>query len=155
MSGDEELKKAERIALRMLTFRPRSKKEVEDRLVQKGFNLSVITNLMVLLADYGYLNDHTFANALALHLFEIKGFGFTRIGATLKARGVPPELVKETIFHLKENHSEEKTALQILKRRFSNFNAYNATLTEKNRLIQFFRRRGFTWETISRVLRMD
>jgi len=149
---EEELKKAKGIALRMLAFRPRSTQEVKNKLIQKGFRPSVIENVVVLLTDYGYLNDQKFARALGVHLLENKKVGFARIGVTLKERGVSPELVKETLFHLQENYSEEKTALQIMKRRFSHFNVRQATPKDKNRLVQFLRRRGFSWETISHVL---
>ena len=59
---------------------------------------------------------------------------------------------KKHISQLKENYSEEKTALRIMKRRFSHFDFHEATPKEKQRITQFFRRRGFSWETISRVL---
>jgi SOS response regulatory protein OraA/RecX len=135
MDEGEQLKKAKGIALRLLSLRPRSCKEVS-----------------VYLTDYGYLNDQKFAQALAVHLLENKNFGFARIGATLKERGLSPELAKATVSHLQENYSEEKTALQIMKRRFSHFNVRQATPKDKNRLVQFLRRRGFSWETISHVL---
>ena len=149
---EEERKKAQGIALKTLTLRPRSCKEVSDKLVQKGFNPSVIENVVAFLTDYGYLNDQKFAQAVAVHLLENKKYGFARIGATLRGRGVPPELVKATISDLKENYSEEKTALEIMKGRFSHFNVRKATPKDKYRLIQFLKRRGFSWETISHVL---
>jgi regulatory protein len=152
MDEGEQLKKAKGIALRLLSLRPRSCKEVSEKLVQKSFIPSVIENVVVYLIDYGYLNDQKFAQALAVHLLENKKFGFARIGATLKERGLSPELAKATIAHLKQNYSEEKTALQIVKRRFSRFNVRQATPKDKNRLVQFLRRRGFSWETISHVL---
>jgi len=152
MDEGEQLKKAKGIALRLLALRPRSCKEVTGKLIQKGFIPSVIESVVVFLTDYGYLNDQKFAQALAVHLLENRKFGFARIGATLKERGVSPELAKATIAHLKQNYSEEKTALQIMKRRFSHFDVHQATPKDKGRLINFLRRRGFSWETISHVL---
>jgi regulatory protein len=148
---EEQLKKAKAVALRYLAFRPRSCKEVSEKLVQEGFITPIIESVVVSLADYGYLNDQKFAEGLAVHLLENKKFGFMRIGAILKDRGVSPELVKATISELQQNYSEEQTAFQIMKRRFSNFNIHQAAPKDKNRLIQFLRRRGFSWETISRV----
>jgi regulatory protein len=152
MDEGEQLKKAKGIALRLLALRPRSCKEVSDKLVQKGFIPSVIENVVVYLNDFGYLNDQKIAQALAVHLLEDRKFGFARIGVILKGRGLSPELAKATISHLQQNYSEEKTALQIMKRRFSHFNVHQATLKDKNHLVQFLRRRGFSWETISHVL---
>ena len=152
MGDEEELKKAERIALRMLTYRDRSKQEIRDKLNQKGISASVTEKAVTQLADHGYLDDQTFAERLARSLFETKNCGFARIEATLRARGLSPELVRKTILQLKGDYSEEETALQIMKRRFSHFDFQEASSKEKHRLIQFFRRRGFSWETISRML---
>jgi len=152
MSDEEEQKRAKKIALKMLAFRDRSKQEIRERLVQKGVPASAIEKVVTQLADYGYLDDQAFAQRLAFGLFETKSWGFGRIGVTLKARGFSPELVKKTLSQLKENYSEEETALRIMKRRFSHFNPHEASPKEKRRVIQFFRRKGFSWETISQVL---
>ncbi|MBW1678544.1 MAG: regulatory protein RecX [Deltaproteobacteria bacterium] len=152
MNNEEELKRAKRTALQMLTFRTRSKQEIRDKLTQKGISASIVETVLAHLTDYGYLDDQAFGQQLALSLFETKGWGFARIGVTLRARGLSPELVKKTISQLKENYSEEKTALRIMKRRFSHFDFHEAPPKEKQRITQFFRRRGFSWETISRVL---
>ena len=152
MEEAEQLKKAKTVALRFLAFRPRSCKEVSGKLAEKGFFPSVIENVVVYLTDYGYLNDQKFSQALAVHLLENKKFGFARIGVTLKERGLAPGLVQTAISQLQQNYSEEKTALEIMKRRFSHFDVNKATPKEKNRPVQFLRRRGFSWETISRVL---
>jgi len=100
MSDEEELKKAKGIALRMLTYRDRSKQEMRDRLEQKGICASVIENVVTLLSDYGYLDDQTFAQRLARSLLETKNWGFSRIGVALRDRGLAPELVEETVSQL-------------------------------------------------------
>jgi regulatory protein len=152
MSDEEELNKAKGIALRMLTYRDRSRQEIRDKLEQKGISSPVIEKVVTILSDYGYLNDRTFAQRLARNLLETKYWGFSRIGAALRDRGVAPELIQETVSQLKEDHSEEETALQLLKRRFSHFASQEASSKEKRRIIQFLKRRGFSWDTISRVL---
>jgi regulatory protein len=152
MSDEEELKKAKGIALRMLTYRDRSKQEIRDKLEQKGISACVIEDVVTLLSDYGYLDDQAFAQRWALSLLETKNWGFSRIGVALRGRGLARELVEETISQLREDYSEEETAFQIMKRRFSHFDLQEASSKEKRRVIGFLKRRGFSWDTISRVL---
>jgi len=152
MSDEEELKKAKGIALSMLASRDRSKQEIRDKLKQQGISSAVIENVVRLFSEYGYLDDRTFAQRLAGNLLKTKNWGFSRIECALRERGFAPELVEETVAQLKEVHSEEETALQIMKRRFSHFDLQEGSLKEKRRIIQFLKRRGFSWETISRVL---
>ena len=121
MSDEDELRKAKGIALRMLAYRDRSKQEVRDKLRQKGISVSAIENVVELFTGYGYLNDQTFAHRLARNLLETKNWGFSRIGAALRDRGLAPDLVQETVTQLKADYPEEQTALQIMKRRFSHF----------------------------------
>jgi len=136
----------------MLAFQARSRQEMEDKLSRKGFSASVTQTVVAYLIEYGYVNDDLFAEQLARGLFENKNWGFIRIKRTLKNRGVLPELADKTISQLKENHSEEETALRILNRRFSHINLNEASLEEKKRIIRFFQQRGFSWETIIKVL---
>ena len=152
MSDEEELGKAKGIALRALAYRDRSKQEIRDKLGQKGISTPVIENVVRLFSEYGYLDDQTFAHRLARTLLETKNWGFSRIGVALRDRGLAPELVEETVSQLKEEYSEEEAALQIVKRRFSHFAPQKASSKEKRRIVQFLKRRGFSWDTISRVL---
>ena len=152
MSDEEELKKAKGIALRMLTYRDRSKQEIRDKLEQKEISPCVIENVVTLLSDYGYLDDRAFAQRWARSLLETKNWGFSRIGVALRGRGLARELVEEAISQLREDYSEEETAFQIMKRRFSHFDLQEASSKEKRRVIAFLKRRGFSWDTISRVL---
>jgi len=152
MSDEEELRKAKEITLRMLAARDRSKHEIRDTLKQRGISPAVIENVVVLFSEYGYLDDQRFAQRLAGDLLKTKNWGFSRIGFALRERGLAPELVEETVAQLQEAHSEEETALQIMKRRFSHFDLQEASSKEKRRIVQFLRRRGFSWDTISRVL---
>lgn len=152
MDNEEDQKKAEKIALRMLTFRSRSKQEIRNKLTEKGISASVTEKVLDRLTGYGYLNDQSFAQQLAVRLLENKEWGFARIGDTLRVRGVAPELVNHIVSQLRKDYSEEETALRILKRRFSHINFHEASQKEKNRIIRFFKQRGFSWETIARVL---
>ncbi|MCX8011812.1 MAG: recombination regulator RecX [Desulfobacterota bacterium] len=153
INGEEEFKKAKGVALRILARCSRSGKEIRDRLTQKGFDAQLIEKVLVFLNDWGYLNELDYAQRLAMRLLENKKVGFARIEATLRDRGISPEFIATTLSELKENYSETKTAFQVMERRFSNFKPQTATLRERNRVIQFLRQRGFSWETIAQVLK--
>lgn len=153
MSQESDLRQAKQIAYRMLARRGRSKQEMRDKLAEKGIAPSLIEQVIHDLVDYGYLNDDAFAHQLARSLFTTRGWGFSRIAFTLRSRGVPEDLVDTTIAKLRKDNSEEKTASSLLERRFSHFNFRTASLKEKHRVVDFLQRRGFSWETINRVIR--
>lgn len=154
MSEAEDRKKAKQTALRMLAYRGRSKQEIKGRLCEKGFASKIIQETLDYLSAYGYVDDQAYARELALSLCTHKGWGFGRIAYTLQSRGIPADMVDETISALKKTHSEEETASAIVKRRFSHIDFSKASPREKHRVISFLQRRGFSWTTINQITRL-
>ncbi len=153
MEEGENQKKAKRIALRMLAYRGRSRQEITDKLREKGFSPIIIEDTLDYLESFGYVNDQSFALELATALFAHKGWGFRRIVYTLRSRGIPADVVHDTIASLSRSHSEEETALAIVKRRFSHIDFRSASPKERQRVASFLQRRGYSWDTINRVMR--
>ncbi|MCK4261812.1 RecX family transcriptional regulator, partial [bacterium] len=59
----EETRKAKEYALNLLSFRPRSSKEVRDRLKRKDYDEKVIEEAVENLGRIGLLNDEEFARS--------------------------------------------------------------------------------------------
>ncbi|MBN2468841.1 MAG: regulatory protein RecX [Deltaproteobacteria bacterium] len=154
MDEEEEFQKAKSSAIRMLAFRARSTQEISDRLHRKGISASLTQRVVNYLNEYGYLDDQAFAQQWAKSLVVNKGWGFARIKVDLRSRGISPDLAEETIARLRKDHSEEETARRILGKRFSHLDLRKISPKDKNRLIRFFQSRGFSWETILRVVRI-
>jgi len=152
MGEGEDQRKANQIALRFLSYRARSTQEIRDRLREKGVASPEAEKTVAYLMSCGYINDRSLAQDLARSLFANKGWGFGRIAATLRSRGVPPDLVDETLSSLKQTHSEAEAASAIIKRRFLHFDCRTAPPKEKKRVADFLQRRGFSWDTISRIV---
>lgn len=81
-------------ALRALSTRNRSKKEMRDYLLSKGFSLDDIEDVISSFEDVGYLSDKNFA----IHFFRYgfrKGWGKARIFKELSKRGVDSFVISE------------------------------------------------------------
>ena len=154
MGEEEDRTKAKQSALRMLAFRPRSKQEIADKLSEKGFAAAIIQPTLDYLSSCGYVNDVVFARQEALSLAKGKGWGIERIVLALRSRKVPADIVRDTIAELRESYAEEEAASTIVKRRFSHIDLHTASPQEKQRLAGHLRRRGFSWETINRVMKL-
>jgi regulatory protein len=154
MGEEEQRKKARQSALRMLTYRGRSRQELIEKLNKKGFSPDIVEETVAYAISCGYVNDRLLAQELAENIFTYKGWGFSRIAATLRSRGIPPDTVETAMSSLKEAHSEEETASAIVERRFSHITFPTASLSDKRRVTNFLQRRGFSWDTISRVMKL-
>lgn len=75
-------------ALRYLSTRPRSRREVELRLERKGLDPTSISAAIERCETLGYLDDREFAAAYARDRIRLRPCGEARLMADLRARGV-------------------------------------------------------------------
>ena len=83
-------------ALRLLSFRARSEREMADRLAKKGFESDVTDRTVVRLKELGLLND----GALARDMTEVRrrgGRGDHRIRQELRKRGLASESIADAM----------------------------------------------------------
>ena len=75
-------------ALRYLAMRPRSRREVEQRLERKGADPVAIEAALARCEALGHLDDRAFAAAYARHRIRLRPCGASRLTADLRSRGV-------------------------------------------------------------------
>ena len=78
-------------ALELISRRPMSRKEVRDKLLQKGADEDAAEYSADWLQEHGFLNDESYAAAVARH-YAAKGYGAGRVRSELGRRGVDREL---------------------------------------------------------------
>lgn len=152
---EDEPYRARSRALRLLESRDRSRREVETRLRQQGFGSEVITDTSAWLEHLGYLNDERFAQHYAAEKVRA-GWGPRRIAAELGQKGIDRSTVKQVLEN-GENKAEAslegyETLMALVRRRFGGQFASDADTAER-RLVGYLARRGYDWETITRIAR--
>jgi regulatory protein len=75
-------------ALRLLSVRPRSRRELRDRLLRAGFEPEEVESELARLEEVGLVDDERFARALAEQQVLGRGAGGRAVMAALSARGV-------------------------------------------------------------------
>ncbi len=102
-------------AYRLLARRAYSRREMQEKLEEKGFTAQAIDQTLSRLQEQGYLNDVSLAQALVQRLRE-RGYGRLRIREKLFQRKLPAWLIEETA-HL-VGSEEEKQARLLLQKHF-------------------------------------
>ena len=74
-------------ALELISRRPMSRKEVREKLLQKGADEDAAEYSADWLQEHGFLNDESYAAAVARH-YAAKGYGAGRVRSELGRRGV-------------------------------------------------------------------
>ncbi|NLW21900.1 MAG: hypothetical protein GXY88_01375 [Tissierellia bacterium] len=90
---EEEQLRANNYALSYLSYRSRSKKEIVDKLKEKGFEDWIIQNCLDYLEGYGYVNDREFAKAFMRDKINMNKYGPQRIRYELYKKGISKEII--------------------------------------------------------------
>ena len=153
--GDEdnkELTKARNTAYRYLTYRPRSRAEMIQKLHDREFNEAIIEAVLVDLERLGYVNDRQFANQLTRSRIRLRGFGRRRIEQELRNKGVDREIIREIFAEVFVDETEIETAKLVAVKKINAMKCLDRE-TRRRRLAGFLERKGFSFEIIGAVLR--
>lgn len=131
-------------ALEMISRRLMSRKELHDKLVQKGESEENADYCVSWLSKNGFLSDESYAAAVARH-YASKGYGAGRVRTELSRRGVPRELWDEALGAMPETAGK-------LDRLISAKLKYPGDREQVRKLGNSLYRRGYSWEEIRSAL---
>lgn len=135
-------------ALKYLSIRQRSIKEINDYLIRKQYSSREIKDAIKRLIELKFLNDDDFARNFTENK-QRKGKSKRMISFELKLKGVNEEVSEDVLEYSK---SDYKTALEYILKRLRQFDRFSQEEKQK-KIITRLRSRGFDWETISKVLK--
>ena len=138
-------------ALRFLKIRPRSVKELEVKLKDKGFAASEIAEAVEYCKQSRLLDDRAFTVAWVQYRLA-RPFGFQRIIRELKEKGVEESIIAQAIGRAKEEFSEEEAARALAQRRAERLTGIDP-VKRKKRVLDFLIRRGFPMEAAYKAIK--
>ena len=144
MSNDISQNEAMQIAMKFCGYRERSKKEVEDKLKSKNFNLDTIRNCINRLIELDFLNNIRFSKSFSRGKNNNNRWGKNKIKFHLKNKGLTDDEINIGIESI-----DEESYLNILKK---NIELYNKKLKEpdRNKLIGHLINKGYEMDLILR-----
>lgn len=146
----ETKRKAFDSALHLLSYRDRSISEVRRRLIRHEYPEEIVEEVLEQLSRLGYLDDEQFSRKwVNARTSSSKPMGKTRLAWELRAKGVDAPLVEEALETIDEDQ-EYAMAYSLAEKKLEKADRSDPAL--KNRIVSVLRRRGFNWETISRVM---
>lgn len=134
-------------AYRLLTYRGRSEKEMRDRMALKGFDEHTIAAVIARLFSQGFLDDRRLAASLKRYAGETRHLGVGGTRQFLRQRGIPDEIIAETLTDI----DEADLARKIIEKKMAVLRQYPQEKILR-RLYGLLSRRGYSAETIRRAL---
>ena len=141
---------AKSYALKLLSYRSRSRKEMLERLIGKGFNDEQTNNAILFLEEAGLIKDETLAEELFGYALGRKNLGRRGIEFFLLKRGIGKELISQTLSgHTKE--MEMDAAQRIIEKKLRTLRRYSVDVIRR-RLSGMLQRRGVRADVINKTI---
>jgi regulatory protein len=142
--------KTRQYALKLLSYRGRSVRELEERLRRKGFPDHVVSSTMRHLKHTGFLDDKALAEALKREAMSTKFLSQYGARKFMLARGISREIV-DSMFSPDEK-DDIKNASRLVDKKLRTIENLSAEKI-KRRLYNLLLRKGYSFETIKSVLK--
>ncbi|HEU5430834.1 MAG TPA: RecX family transcriptional regulator, partial [Thermomicrobiales bacterium] len=145
----DEAARATAAALAFLGYRPRTEREVRDRLRERGFAPETVDAVVARLHGWRYLDDVGFARAWVDRRVEHHPRGRRLLEQELRRKGIDRELARDT---LDESDLNEIAAATELARKRAAAYAGDDPATARRRLGGYLQRRGFAYDAVRAAL---
>ncbi|NIM99982.1 MAG: RecX family transcriptional regulator [candidate division Zixibacteria bacterium] len=140
---------AKEAALKFLSFRRRTEKEVRDKLKKRGFDNGTIRRTIENLKDYDLINDVEFATAWVNERLAHKPRGKKLLRQELWKKGIKREIIDQVTEELcKDEDKAASELLEKIKRRYRHLEPQVA----RRRMLSLLLRRGFSYDTAKNAL---
>lgn len=137
----DDMQRSFDLSLKFLSYRLRSKKEINVYLSEKGFDKNTIDDTIEKLLSYGYLNDLAFAQ---MYVRSQKcRYGIRKIEHNLKEFGISDEILQEL------DLSDDKEELLKLAKKYRNSHKNS----DDKKLASYLLSKGFEWDSVKQILR--
>ena len=150
LTNSEKKQKLRDSALNLLSFRMRSRSELKQRLLKKGYDIQDIKPLLEEFDAKNILNDSEFALAFSRDKIRSRGIGPSILRVELSNHHLSQNLVEDTINRMYTEFPIDTLLGNHLKKKKIRRNS-QLQEREKNRIVNFLKRKGFSWDDISRV----
>ena len=156
LTADETLHQARSSALRLLARRPRSERELRDRLKENEFDDDTINRVIAGLTEAGLVNDAEFARMYVRNALTLRPQGEIQLRQKLLLLGVARPLIDEVLREILPGVNEEQMALTLARRTLAKSRSGTSPDDQRKRrqrVTAMLARRGYAWTVINRVLK--
>jgi regulatory protein len=137
-------------ALRLLTVRSRTRKELKQRLVAERYSEKVTEQVLDRLASAGLIDDQKFAIDRARAMGKGKGWGPRKLRSDLAQKGIAREAIDEAVSQAYGTQSCTQVMKRLVKKRFgTQVLTRKADRKAKGKAQRFLLGRGFEPDEVS------
>lgn len=138
-------------ALRFLSYRPRSEKEVQEKLKLKKVEPHIVEKIILKLKEKKFINDEEFAKGWIESRLRFKPRSLRLIKIELKQKGIGQDLIDKLINDLKITINDLDNAKKLVQKRVERLRGLSKEKIYQ-KLGRFLASKGFNWDTIKKSI---
>ena len=138
-------------AINLLSYRMRSKSELNERLIRKGYSKDIITDVINILELKGYIDDEKFAIAFAKEKVKNKLIGPNALKFEISSHNLDLDLVDNTIDSIYEMFPQEMIINRLIAK-WKVGSSIKNDLHAKSKVSNRLKNKGFYWVNIENVI---
>lgn len=143
--------KAQDTALKFLSHKMRTEKEIRKKLIENEYNENVMERVIEFLLKYNYINDFEYCLAYIRQSQRLKPMGSMAIKQKLRFYGIDDCIIEKAISESEIDETEQ--AAKILDKKLHIEDLENIDVAKKRKLQDFLLRRGYSYDIIKTVFK--
>jgi regulatory protein len=153
MTQAPDISGAKSYALRLIKFRPRSEKEIRDKLKLRSFDPAVIDQAVSSLKNSRMIDDTLFARLWVEGRIK-RPLGIGRLRLELRRKGIENRIIEETLDKAKDGYDEDAVIRCLVERKSAQFKGLPEAKV-KARIFGYLVRRGFSRDHVMAAVMGD
>ena len=151
IENKERIFTLKRAAFSYASYKPRTEKQIIEKLTVKKFDEDEIFLALDFLKDFKLLDDEKFAAAFVKDYIKLKPAGKSKVLAELRRKGVSQNMAESAVNeHYPEENSFNLARLAAEKKLRAV--SYKPIEKRKNALTSYLQRQGFSWDIIKQII---
>jgi len=147
---EEELLKVYNRVLKFLSYRPRSRKEIDSWFKRKKVGKETQNLVFKKLKKQNLIDDYEFANWWIDQRASFRPRGARLLKVELRQKGISERIINKVLNQKKLKSSEEKLAQKAASKKIRSLKNLSREKA-REKLAAFLLRRGFSWEVTKKV----
>lgn len=148
---EQDLINSKKTAHNFVSYKPRTEKQVRDKLKEKQFSLENIEKAIEFLYEFDLLDDRSFAKSFIESKVKMKNYGISRMKVEMLKRGLDKDLVEDSLKQYYPHDSSYDLALELANKKLKQL-ANKDFQKKKSSLVSYLQRQGYHWDVIKKIL---
>lgn len=142
------LKSVKSSAIRSISYRMLSEKELFSKLIAKGFDEDIINIAIDELKSIGYLNDMIYAQKFVYERIKLKPKSKRVLTMELENKGISKDIIETVLNDI--DYDEDVVIERLVRKKFGKYDLNDSKIIKK--AYSFLMHRGFNFENIKNVI---